>query len=250
MNLVRSAIFALGLCCYGSVLSEEHSSYKNKTELMFPLFGESIITGGGRTMSQNRNHIIGIPAEKYAIDVAGLKSKTAPLSQSEIDSYKNNGLTIAYEGHAAKNENHYCFGRSVVAPAMGKIVSIGRGVRDNDPGVINNKNPRGNYVMIDHGNNEVSLLLHLRFQSIPFYFYEGMLIMKGTKLGECGNSGRSRGPHLHYQLQNSTKFVVSHGLPVQFSDLVVNDKLYSKSELKQGDIVRHREENAKNRLSP
>ncbi|MGL6161861.1 M23 family metallopeptidase [Microbulbifer sp.] len=237
-TVIHGAALALALSYQPAVLGADYDSYINKTELMFPLVGAFIVNRGGRTLEQNKNHLTGAPAGKYALDIAGVRPETAPLPRDEIEYYKKKGLTIAYTGDVNNNANHYCFGRNVVAPAAGKLVSIGRGIKDNIHGVLNEQHPRGNYVMIDHGNNEVSLLLHLRYQSIPVRLYEGMPVSKGMKVGECGNSGYSRGVHLHYQLQDSTQFSTAKGLPVQFSDLIVNNKRQQRVELKQGDIVK------------
>jgi len=61
----------------------------------------------------------------------------------------------------------------------------------------------GNYVVIDHGNGQRSLYLHLQQNSVAVRV--GDQVAKGQQLGTVGNSGwicGNPGTHLHYQLQN------------------------------------------------
>ena len=55
----------------------------------------------------------------------------------------------------------------------------------------------GNYVAIRHDNGDVSRYLHLKQKS---NVYVGQRISKGEKIGVMGSTGRSTGPHLHFDL--------------------------------------------------
>jgi murein DD-endopeptidase MepM/ murein hydrolase activator NlpD len=55
----------------------------------------------------------------------------------------------------------------------------------------------GNVVMIDHGHNLASLYAHLS----EFTVKVGDRVKRGTLIGSIGNTGRSTGPHLHYELR-------------------------------------------------
>lgn len=55
----------------------------------------------------------------------------------------------------------------------------------------------GNYVMIKHSNNYVTVYAHLQSVSVK----EGMNVTKGTSIGVMGNTGRSFGAHLHYEVR-------------------------------------------------
>ncbi len=67
----------------------------------------------------------------------------------------------------------------------------------------------GNMVEIDHGNDLVTRYAHLA----RFAVRKGDLVRRGQKLGEVGTSGRSTGPHLHFEVlvrgvpQNPQKFL-------------------------------------------
>ena len=55
----------------------------------------------------------------------------------------------------------------------------------------------GRMVMIDHGNGFVSLYAHMN----TIYVRQGENIAKGEQLGTVGNTGRSTGPHLHFEVR-------------------------------------------------
>ena len=61
----------------------------------------------------------------------------------------------------------------------------------------------GNSVLIDHGFGYKTRYAHLKV----VYVAEGMKLKRGERLGETGNSGRSTGPHLHYEVIYRGKYV-------------------------------------------
>ncbi|MFA6034983.1 MAG: M23 family metallopeptidase [Myxococcota bacterium] len=75
-------------------------------------------------------------------------------------------------------------GTPVVAPADGQIIST-----EYHPNY-------GKMILIDHGNSIMTLYAHLSEVSVS----EGDRVLRGVKLGAVGNSGRSTGPHLHYEV--------------------------------------------------
>ena len=78
----------------------------------------------------------------------------------------------------------------------------------------------GNYVEIDHGNGYVTAYGHLQ----NYLVRRGELVEQGQVIGQVGSSGRSTGPHLHYEIRlnkkpiNPDKFMkiaeISHTLEV------------------------------------
>ena len=235
---LRIVLLLIFLASYSTLITAaEDKQYLAKTRLIFPLVGVSIITSGANTVDQN-HHLSFDRAEKYALDISGVAADTKPLSKDKIASYKKSGLNIRHRGEPKRNESHYCFGRQVRSPANGVILSIKRNVADNTPEVLNNVTPLGNYMLIDHSNNEYSMLAHLRFNSIPIVYYAGMSVKQGEVIGQCGNSGRSRLPHLHYHLQNSNKPYQGKGLPVQFVEYIADDRYVASSQPVQGQIIK------------
>ena len=70
----------------------------------------------------------------------------------------------------------------------------------------------GNLVEIDHGNDLVTRYAH----SSKLFVKEGDIVQRGRKIAEVGSTGRSTGPHLHFEVryrgaaQNPMKFLMSN----------------------------------------
>lgn len=76
----------------------------------------------------------------------------------------------------------------------------------------------GNQIVIDHGFGYKTRYAHLSSINVV----EGMKIKRGEKIGEVGNSGKSTGPHLHYEVIYRGSAVN----PMNFFDLTMSDKEY------------------------
>lgn len=67
----------------------------------------------------------------------------------------------------------------------------------------------GNYVEIDHGNGYRTVYAHMQ----NYLVKKGESVQQGQIIGQVGSSGRSTGPHLHYEVRlhstpvNPTKFM-------------------------------------------
>lgn len=140
---------------------------------------------GGDTESVNHHH--SNKAQRFAFDF------------TKID---ENGHSFKNDGKA--NEDYYCFGQPVLAPADGVIAEAVDGVRDNQPSQGNYLAGAGNYIIIQHQPDEFSFIAHLKQDSLKVK--RGDKVKVGQQLGRCGNSGVSFAPHLHYHLQDSTLF--------------------------------------------
>ncbi|MCY4411621.1 MAG: peptidoglycan DD-metalloendopeptidase family protein [Caldilineaceae bacterium] len=57
----------------------------------------------------------------------------------------------------------------------------------------------GSMVMVDHGNGFVSLYAHMNM----VYVRQGENVAKGEHIGTVGNTGRSTGPHLHFEIRQN-----------------------------------------------
>lgn len=55
----------------------------------------------------------------------------------------------------------------------------------------------GNMIEIDHGNGLISRYAH----TSKIFTKVGDVVMKGQKIGAVGNTGRSTGPHLHFEVR-------------------------------------------------
>jgi len=165
---------------------------KHQTKLSLPFKGRWLVFWGGDTRELNQHH--DAPNQRFAFDLLGVGE---------------DGKT--QRGDGTRNEDYYAFGREVLAPADGTVIEVIDGVRDNPPGSMNPYSAVGNCVVIQHREDEVSLLAHFKQGSIAVK--AGDKVKRGQLLGQCGNSGNSSEPHLHYHLQNSP--VVQDGLGIK-----------------------------------
>lgn len=76
-------------------------------------------------------------------------------------------------------------GTPVIATADGIVTFVGK------------KGELGKMVIIDHGHGMITRYAHLEKASTK----SGKAIKRGDIIGEVGNSGRSTGPHLHYDVR-------------------------------------------------
>jgi murein DD-endopeptidase MepM/ murein hydrolase activator NlpD len=91
-------------------------------------------------------------------------------------------------------------GSPVVAAASGVVIFAGF-------------HPQYGYMVdVDHGNDLVTRYAH----HSKLFVKEGDVVQRGRKIGEVGSTGRSTGPHLHFEVryrgaaQNPAKFLVSN----------------------------------------
>ena len=89
----------------------------------------------------------------------------------------HNGLDIA-------GSNIY--GQPIVAARAGTVIDAGW-----------NSGGYGNYVMINHGDGFITIYGHM--SSVASY--TGQSVSAGQVIGYVGNTGRSTGPHLHFEVR-------------------------------------------------
>ncbi|MEN3972387.1 M23 family metallopeptidase [Sphingomicrobium sp. XHP0235] len=140
-----------------------------------------------------------------------------------------------FAGEGATNSDHYCFGVPIVAPAGGTVSIAIDGIEDNVPGKRNDDEPAGNHVIIDHGDGEYSMLAHFKSGSVAVA--AGDTVAAGQMLGECGNSGRSDLPHLHYHLSTAAAYGAGEGLPVQFEGYFSGERWVGSGTPIRGDLL-------------
>ncbi len=188
----------------GNLPSKDNYSCAVKYSL--PFHGEWTVVNGGVT--QNASHSWEIPTQRYAYDFIILDETGK-----------------SFNGEETSPESFYCYGKDILAPADGVVIEVGKGNPDSKitadrKAVCAARDIRGNYVLIRHDKGEYSLLAHLKPDSIKVSVNQR--VSRGEKIAQCGNSGNSSEPHLHFHIQAGVSFYSSPGLPVEFNNLSVN----------------------------
>lgn len=193
-------------------------------------FNEEWLTfWGGDSLAQNHHY----------------ENKTQKFAYDFIQVNQNGSF---YRTNGKKNDDYYSFGKEILAPRGGQVYEAVDGIRDNTPMDINTYSILGNHVVIKHSEKEYSVLAHLRQGSICAI--KGSQLSESQKVGECGNSGYSSDPHLHFHVQDSPIFAmfnkdykltnVAGGVSVTFKNLLVNGKPKNEHSPVKGDFVKTR----------
>lgn len=107
---------------------------------------------------------------------------------------------------------------TIIAHSAGKVIFCQTGQKNNTKAT--GAASWGNCVKIDHGNGYCTLYAHLATVSVK----NGQTVKQGQKLGTMGNTGRSFGAHLHFELyKGSTKIDPT---PYLEADLPKDDALH------------------------
>jgi murein DD-endopeptidase MepM/ murein hydrolase activator NlpD len=125
----------------------------------------------------------------------------------------------AHRGNGKRNEDYYAYGQDVLAAADGTVVAAVDGVPDNVPGSMNEILLLGNVVILQHTDKLFSTYAHLRRGTLRVKV--GDKVRQGAVLAQCGNSGNSSEPHLHWQLQDAANVEGSWGIEPWFQNVAV-----------------------------
>lgn len=130
---------------------------------------------------------------------------------------------------ARRNHHFPAFGAPLLAVADGTVVHASHGRRDH---LSRNSFPAlvylllveasvrdvlgagaivGNHVVLDLGDGTYAMYGHLRHGSLRVR--AGEAVRAGQPLAECGNSGNSTEPHVHFQLMDDPDLDVAAGIP-------------------------------------
>ncbi|WP_101258818.1 M23 family metallopeptidase [Streptomyces barkulensis] len=173
-----------------------------------PVEGRWMARNGPATKVPSHTHNL---AQTYAIDMA---RRPAPEP-------------VWFWPPARRPESYPSFGEPLFAPADGRVVAAADGQRDHlsrsslaglfyvlAEGFVRSLGlPRhllGNHLVLDLGDGVYAVLAHLRRGSLKVAV--GDRVTAGRPLAECGNSGNSSEPHLHFQLMDGPDIASARGL--------------------------------------
>jgi murein DD-endopeptidase MepM/ murein hydrolase activator NlpD len=122
-----------------------------------------------------------------------LRKKSLPTVLPVSQGYHSSNYGFRLDPFSGRKAFHA--GIDFVAPS-GTAVSTAAG------GVVIASEPHGEYgniVEVDHGNGLISRYAHLSKSIVK----PGDVVLKGQQIAEVGTTGRSTGPHLHFEVRES-----------------------------------------------
>jgi hypothetical protein len=208
-------------CDYQVETSVTPRSYDTKTPLILPLKGKIFVWEGHDFYA----HHLRVPFGNAKVTALGI---TADSNNFAADFIYTDERGREYHGDPRHIENWYGYGKPVYAPGAGTVASTANDIPDNwfkdakateigHPQLPKGKDPNdiGNFVLIDHGDGEFSLLVHMKAGSVRVK--AGDRVNAGQEIGQIGFAGDSIFPHLHYSLMEGPRDTKDWGLPMYFS---------------------------------
>jgi murein DD-endopeptidase MepM/ murein hydrolase activator NlpD len=182
---------------------------KQKTELYPPFRGTWVVVADGESREAASQSL---PLQQqYSYAFSGI--------EADGSRYKNDGRA---------NEDYIGYEREILAPASGTVVEVIDGVHENSPGMRNLYILIGNTIIIQHSNREYSVLSFLKQGSIRVKV--GDKVTRGQTIAQCGNSGNTTEPALHYHLQDSPYLQTAKAVKFYFERIMITKD--GKKELK------------------
>ena len=118
-----------------------------------------------------------------------------PIADKDVTRF---GSGFGYRIHPIYKTKKMHTGVDLTAPIGTKVYATGNGT------IIRASMTRGGYgkrIIINHGYSYKTVYAHLN----KIFVRQGQKIKRGDLIGEVGNTGRSSGPHLHYEVRKNNK---------------------------------------------
>ena len=195
--------------------------YESKGNYIFPMQGSLVVMNLPMSLTFHRS----VLSQEFAFDVA------------EVKQTREGKFTTTSTSKPTSLDDYLVFGKTVMAIGDGTVVEVGNKfpeARMQNPqeysedffcelveellpqiGLLNTLS--GNYIVLDHGNDEYSFYAHLSEASIGVDV--GDEVEKGDVIAQVGNTGHSPEPHLHFHLMDSQSVFEANGLPVMFENV-------------------------------
>jgi murein DD-endopeptidase MepM/ murein hydrolase activator NlpD len=148
------------------------------------------------TLGERVSKLAGVKPQELQADPAagrgGALVTTAPEEMS-LDDLRSRIDQFSRQMDAFTGANAFHEGVDFVAEPGTPILAAAGGVV-----VTSEEHPQyGNMVEIDHGNGLITRYGHASRRSVKV----GDVVLRGAKIGEVGSTGRSTGPHLHFEVR-------------------------------------------------
>ena len=150
-----------------------------------------------------------------------------------IQPIKNKDLTRVASGFGYRidpftKKRRFHYGMDFTAKRGTPVYATGNGIVKR---ADNRSSGYGRHIRIDHGFGYVSLYAHLTKYNVR----RGQKVKRGDIIGYVGNTGRSAGPHLHYEILKDNKkinplnFYYGNLSPKEFEALLSQSKQENQS---------------------
>ena len=155
--------------------------------LSAPFRGEWLVINGGQSALINAHYSHNNQQE--ALDIERLVQGQERFgSRNSLDSYPS-------------------WDQVIYAPADGTVTEVENSLDDNPIGQSDLDNLAGNHVVIDIGHGHFVMMAHFKKGSL--LVAPGDVVHTGQPIGRCGHSGNTSHPHLHIQVQDQPKFLLT-----------------------------------------
>ena len=138
--------------------------------IVFPLQGVWSVGQGGPSVLTNTH--VSYANQRYALDLV----KVGPDGK-------------CFEADGRHLQDYLSWGQAVRAPMSGTVIEAVKTYPDNEPGLVDDRDSRGNHVLIRSVAGEIILLAHLRKGSV--LAEKGDSVQAGQLVAEVGNSGNT-----------------------------------------------------------
>ena len=195
--------------------------YTPKTAFTLPLKGKIFVWEGHDFYARH----LRVPFSNPKVQAMGVMANSNEFANDFI---YTDSRGRPYHDDPRRIENWYSYGKPIYAPGGGKVVAAANTIPDNwfedvratkigYPKLAPGQDPddMGNFVLIDHGDGEFSLLLHMKPGSVRVK--PGDAMETGQQIGQIGFTGDSLFPHLHYTVMEGPTKSKSWGLPAYFT---------------------------------
>jgi len=153
------------------------------------------------TIASIEEQLEALDAALESIDAAASRRKLShmlfPSREPVRDARRSSNFGNRYDPFTGRRAFHSGMdfpapqGTPIYASAGGKVVMAGW------------HREYGNKIEIDHGNGLVSRYAH----AYKLFVKEGDVVSPGQKIAQVGTTGRSTGPHLHFEILENGQFV-------------------------------------------
>jgi Peptidase family M23 len=175
-----------------------------------PVEGANWLAADGPSNDQDNHHRRGV----VILDGRAVDSRRYAIDWKQIRE------GASFSGDARDVRSYYSYGKTVLAVAVGRVVTARDGLPDNNPGHGESFHPAvpitletvaGNTITLDLGGGQFAYYMHLQPGSLRVK--AGDRVRRGQVVARIGNSGDAREPHLHFEVTTSAKSLAGEGVP-------------------------------------